>query len=309
MRFLANYIMHGRVQAISTVVSLALLSIVIAPLTLLTTAAVALVTLVQGYREGLLNLVAATVILSLMLELLMGQGIVGLEYTMKFWLPAWFFASVLLYKASLSYTVFIAGIIATLIVVGFYLVTEPAQMWYAMITTELLPMLKEAGMVINQTAETDKAWQFMATMMTGSAVALLMLLHVTSLFIARWWQALLYRPDGFAQEFRQLRFGFFAAVTGLLISAIAVTTANEMAINLFFVVISLFMFQGLAVIHSLVAKCKLGSAWLVGVYIVMFFTLTQGAIGILIVAITGLLDNWVNFRVRLCVDKTDSDMS
>ena len=69
------------------------------------------------------------------------------------------------------------------------------------------------------------------------------------------------------------------------------------------------LFQGLAVIHHLVAKCKLGNAWLVGVYIVMLFTLQSGAIGILVVATIGLSDNWVNFRHRLCTNKVQNDMS
>ena len=64
MRALASFIMHGRVQAIGTVVSLALLSLIVSPLAIFTTAGVALVTLVHGYREGLVNLIAATVIIA-----------------------------------------------------------------------------------------------------------------------------------------------------------------------------------------------------------------------------------------------------
>ncbi len=62
MQALARYMMRGRVQAIGSIVSLALLSLIISPLAIFTTAGVALVTLVHGYREGLVNLFVSTVI-------------------------------------------------------------------------------------------------------------------------------------------------------------------------------------------------------------------------------------------------------
>lgn len=69
------------------------------------------------------------------------------------------------------------------------------------------------------------------------------------------------------------------------------------------------MFQGLAVVHNLVAKCKLSSALLVGVYVVMLFTLQNGAIGLLLIAMTGLLDNWLNLRFRLCAKKAQDELN
>lgn len=309
MRALASFIMHGRVQAIGTVVSLALLSLIVSPLAIFTTAGVALVTLVHGYREGLVNIIAATAILAVFTGIALNQPAIGLELALKFWLPAWLLASIVLIRSSMSFAIVVAAASSCLLVLGFYLVTDPAAYWYEVINTELIPMLKEAGMQIKEGPETEKLWLFMSTIMTGSAIALFLTLQTVSLLLARYWQAMLYNPKGFGQEFRQLRFGKGVANVALVITVFTIVSKNEMALNLFFIVIVLMVFQGLAVIHGLVVKCKLSRSLLIGVYVLMLFTLQQGAIVLLFVAVIGLLDNWLNLRFRLCAKKAEDDLN
>ncbi|MDH5370543.1 MAG: YybS family protein [Gammaproteobacteria bacterium] len=300
MQALARFIMRGQVQAIGSIVSLALLSLIVSPLAIFTTAGVALVTLVHGYREGLKSLFVATVVITVFTGVALNQPAIGLEFALKFWLPSWFLASIVLTRTSMSLGIVVAAALSCLLVSGFYLFTDPAAHWQEVINKQLLPMLKEAGMQIKEGPEAEKLWLFMSTIMTGSAVALFLALQTVSLLLARWWQALLYNPAGFAQEFRQLRFGVVAANIALLITVFVIASANEMALNLFFIAIVLMMFQGLAVVHNLVAKCKLSPSLLFGVYLFMLFTLQHGAIGLLLIALIGLIDNWLNLRFRLC---------
>jgi len=288
---------------------LALLSLIVSPLAIFTTAGVALVTLVHGYREGLVNILAATVILAVFTGIALNQPAIGLELALKFWLPAWFLACIVLARSSMSLAIVVVAAIACLLVLGFYFFTNPAAYWYEVINTELLPMLKEAGMKIQEGPKSEKLWLFMSKIMTGSALALFVALQTLSLLLARYWQALLYNPGGFGQEFRQLRFGKVAANVAIVATVFAITTANEIALNLFFIVIVLMMFQGLSVIHNLVAKCKLSPSLLIGVYVIMLFTLQSGAIGLLLVSIIGLLDNWLNLRFRLCAKKAQDDLN
>lgn len=309
MQALARYIMHGRVQAIGSVVSLALLSLIISPLAIFTTAAVALVTLVHGYREGLINLFVATVILTVFTGIALNQPAIGLELALKFWLPAWFLASIVLARTSMSLAIVVAATISCFLVLGFYFFTDPAAHWQEVINKQLIPMLKEAGMKIQEGPQAEKLWLFMSKIMTGSAIALFLALQTLSLLLARYWQALLYNPGGFAQEFQQLRFGMVAANIAFVITVFVITTVNEMVLNLFFVAIVLMMFQGLAVVHNLVAKCKLSPSLLIGVYVFMLFTLQHGAIGLLLIASIGLLDNWLNLRFRLCANKAQDDLN
>lgn len=309
MQALAKFIMHGRVQAIGAVASLAALSLIVSPLAILTTAAVALVTLVHGYREGLINVVVATVILTVFTGVALSQPAIGLELALKFWLPAWFLASVVLTRKSMSLAIVVAAAVSSLLVLGFYFFSNPAAYWIEVINTQLLPMLNEAGMQIQEGAEAEKLWTFMSKIMTGSALALFLTLQTVSLLLARYWQALLYNPNGFGQEFRQLRFGKVAANIALVVTVFALTSSNEMALNLFFIGVVLMMFQGLAVAHGLVSKCKRSSSLLVGMYVVMLFTLQSGAIGLLFIAAIGLLDNWLNLRFRLCAKKAQDDLN
>ncbi len=309
MQALARYIMHGRVQAIGSVVSLALLSLIISPLAIFTTAGVALVTLVHGYREGLINLFVATVILTVFTGVALNQPAIGMELALKFWLPAWFLASIVLARNSMSLAIVVAATLSCLLVLGFYFFTDPAAHWQEVINKQLIPMLKEAGMKIQEGPKAEKLWLFMSKIMTGSAIALFLALQTLSLLLARYWQALLYNPGGFGQEFRQLRFGMVAANIAFVITVLVITTANEMVLNLFFVAIVLMMFQGLAVVHSLVAKCKLSPSLLIGVYVFILFTLQHGAIGLLLIASIGLLDNWLNLRFRLCAKNAQDDLN
>ena len=308
MRALARFIMHGRVQAIGSIVSLAVLSLIISPLAIFTTAAVALVTLVHGYREGLLNLLVATVILAVFTGITLNQAAIGLELALKFWLPAWFLASIVLARTSMSLAIAVAAALMCLLVLGFYFFSDPAAYWYEVIQSQLLPMLKDAGMKIQEGPEAEKLWLFMSKIMTGSALALFLALQTMSLLLARWWQALLYNPGGFAQEFRQLRFGMVAANIALAIIVFAIASSNEMVLNLFFIAIVLMLFQGLAVVHSLVAKCKLSPSLLIGVYVFILFSLQYGAVGLLLVATIGLLDNWLNLRFRLCAKNARDEL-
>ena len=309
MQALARYIMRGRVQAIGSVVSLALLSLIVSPLAIFTTAGVALVTLVHGYREGFINLLISTVILSVFTGLALSQPAIGLEMALKFWLPAWLLSSIVLTKKSMSLAIVVAAAISCLLVLGFYLVSDPAAHWYEVINKQLLPMLKEAGMQIKEGPKSEKLWLFMSQIMTGTALALFLALQTMSLLLARYWQASLHNPKGFGQEFRQLRFGSVAANVALVITVFAIASTNEMALNLFFIAIVLMMFQGLAVIHHLVDKCKLSPSLLVGVYVLMLFTFLQGAIGLLLVSMIGLLDNWLNLRFRLCANKAQDKLN
>jgi len=309
MQALAKFMMHGRVQAIGSIVSLAVLSLIVSPLAIFTTAGVALVTLVHGYREGLISLFVSTVILTVFTSVALSNPAIGMEMALKFWLPAWFLASIVFTRASMSLAIVVAAALSSLLVIGFYSFTDPAAYWNEVINTQLVPMLKEAGMQIQEDPEAEKIWVFMSKIMTGSALALFLALQTISLLLARYWQALLYNPKGFGQEFRQLRFGKVTANIALVVTVLAVTTSIEMALNLFFIAVVLMMFQGLALAHSLVEKCKLNSYLLVGMYVIMLFTLQSGAIGLLLIATIGLLDNWLNLRFRLCAKKAQDDLN
>ncbi len=305
MQALITFMMHGRVQAIGSIVTLAILSWLISPLVIFTTAGVALVTLVHGYREGVLVTIAATGLLAAFAAITLGNINVGLELATRFWIPALLLAVLLARWNAVSWVMVAAATAAVILLLGFYLMGEPAVFWYKVITEQLVPILKNAGIPVQQDAQSEKAWRFMASIMTGSVLSLFLGLQLTSLLVARWWQAMLYNPQGFAREFRQLRYGKLVALVVAVVVMVAVTTSNELALNLFFIAVVLMLFQGLAVAHALVANCKLNPVLLFMLYLFMLLTLPQGALGILLVAMVGLVDNGLNLRLRFCAQAQD----
>ena len=77
MRLLASFVMRGMSQAVMAIGALALLSLLFPPLSVLSSAAVALVTLRRGLRDGLIVLLLGTTACALLA--LPGPG--GCDYS------------------------------------------------------------------------------------------------------------------------------------------------------------------------------------------------------------------------------------
>ena len=108
MNFLATYIMRGRIQAMIVASTLALLSLIFPPVSVLSSAAVALVTLRRGAFEGLFILVCSSVAAGLLGLLALGNYQFALLYVMVLWLPVWLISIVLREGRHLSLAVEIA---------------------------------------------------------------------------------------------------------------------------------------------------------------------------------------------------------
>ena len=133
--------------------------------------------------------------------------------------------------------------------------------------------------------------------MTGALLTTLVLSAAIAVLIGRYWQARLFQV-GSPQEFHQLRLGTLAAGIGLVIVALAQFVgglAGQWLVNAAMVVLSVFLFQGLAIGHQLAGRAPNGQPWVVALYIVLLFTLPYGAIAI---AMLGILDNWIDIRRR-----------
>lgn len=117
---------------------------------------------------------------------------------------------------------------------------------------------------------------------------------VLSLMMARSWQAAFYNPGGFGDEFRQVRMSAIAG-TSLLALTLMGTTLSPMMTALIPVATLPLFFAGMALIHGLVNLQKLGSFWLVGIYILLI-AITQLAYPVIV--LTACLDSLFDFRNR-----------
>jgi uncharacterized protein YybS (DUF2232 family) len=115
------------------------------------------------------------------------------------------------------------------------------------------------------------------------------------LFVGRWWQAMLYNVGGFRKEFLSLQSQTTVALISASIVVFALATTGltaEIAWNVSILILLLYSFIGTATLHSRFATAKQAR------YIIYMFYVTLFLIphAILLVALVGLIDPWLNLR-------------
>lgn len=291
MGFLAEYIMRGRMQAMIVASSLAILSLIMPPVSIVSSASVALVTLRRGAVEGLVVLGCSTAIAGVLGFFLLGNYQFVLLYGMVLWVPVWLISIVLREGRYLSLAVEIAVLLGIFGVIGFYLFnTEPAAMWKTMLSQMMPPNAP--------VEDVQRAFDMLSHYMTGIVAAASVFGLLFGLFLGRWWQALLYNPGGFRQEFLSLRTPPRLAIGSILVVIIASLSSgviSEISWNIAILLFVLYTFIGTSVLHTVFAAMKMGR------YIVPMFYVTMFLIphAMLPVAIVGLSDAWMNLRNKI----------
>ena len=288
MNFLATYIMRGRIQAMIVASTLALLSLIMPPVSVVSSATVALVTLRRGAFEGLTILACSSVAAGLLGFLALGNYQFALLYVSVLWLPVWLISIVLREGRHLSLAVEIAVLIGILGVIGFYLyATEPAAMWKA-----VLAQMVPADAPV---ADIQRTIDALAHYMTGVVAAGSVFGLLFGLFLGRWWQANLYNPGGFRQEFLSLDTKPMLSLGSIAIVAVAWAssgTVSEIAWNICILLFVLYTVSGTAVLHTVFAGMKLGRYIVPMLYITLFLI----PHAMLLVVLVGLSDPWLNLR-------------
>lgn len=117
---------------------------------------------------------------------------------------------------------------------------------------------------------------------------------ILGLVLARSWQAQLYNPGGFREEFHQIRLRLPVAMGLLAFTLVGATFVPFLLVLVPAATLPLLV-AGLAMIHGLVGMRQLGSFWLVGFYILLIFV-TQLAYPVIV--LTACLDSLFDFRAR-----------
>jgi hypothetical protein len=117
-----------------------------------------------------------------------------------------------------------------------------------------------------------------------------------ALLLARHWQAMLYNPGGFGEEFRQLRVGKIPALVIIACIALAIVIDGTVAVEILIISVGIFMLQGFALAHSVVHQLEMKAGWLVALYVLLFLLLAQTFV---LLAAFGIIDNFVDFRRKL----------
>lgn len=278
MRALAEFILRSRARA-------AAVAVVGNWIPLLTPATVALVTLRRGSAEGIWVLLWGLLPAIVLLAMQQPSALMAINGAFAVYIGA------ALLRVSASWRHTLMGLVA---------VNTLGTLLMALLVPERVTRLVAvcAEVFAHLQAQSPQPLGLPtpdATLVLGLVAAMTATTAIVGLILARWWQALLFNPGGFAGEFRSLRLGPAEALVSA--AAIGYCTLQPVNYSLWQIVFMLpLFFAGIALVHGLAAQRKLGTPWLVAFYVLLVMLL-QPLVTLL--AALAFVDTWLNFRGRI----------
>lgn len=293
---MAAFIMAGPLQALGFILLFALLASFLPLMSLLSNAAVALITLRLGWKRGLgLSLLASLVLGGLSFAT---QGNLLASFATSFiWLPVIGLAVLLERGIAWSQLLRILFIAVAALIVLFHLnVSDLAAFWEQLIelSEKDLRLLKEQFPDTDAEALIKQASQYFV----GAFALGFNLTCIISLMIGRHWQATLYNPGGFREEMNQLRIGKWPAIVLAVAIGGALLTRSPLATDIVLAGMAIYLFQGLAMVHSIHNRKQMHIGWLIGLYGMLIIVPHLA----LLVAAFGIIDSFADFRNQLGSD-------
>jgi hypothetical protein len=301
MRAFAGLIVANPLSAILVIVGSVLFGLIAPPLTSLIIyiggGALALYTLSNGARDGLLALGGSVLALGLLSAMVVGHFLPGMVM-LVYWLPVWLAAVILRDTRSLAWSVMALTVLAALVVVMMFLAMGDPAAWWTQQLQPLAKMLDEKPELAAQQAQLKVWMEQLPGMMTGLLAAGMIFACLVSLLIGRWWQSLLVNPGGLRQEFYAFRLSKSVSLAGLLFFAVASVKMgwfSDLFLQLSLVMMMPFLLSGLAMVHAIAAVRNVHRGWMIGLYILMGVFPQV----LMMIIVFGAMDPWVDFRGRV----------
>jgi hypothetical protein len=280
MRFVAEYVMRGRNQALWV----AVLGASSLMFSWISAAVLALVTLRRGPAEGVYILAWAVLPAGFLLAVFGDIGPLGMI------VGTTALACVLRWSASWPLTLVGASLIGAITGLGMlwlgvnYLEQLAAIFaeWFA----SLGEQLSQGGQEIELKAPGHATIAGMLGLMNAVSC-------VMCLILARWWQSTLFNPGGFRTEFHSLRYSAQASTVLVVLMMLISTYGLEFRpwAVLFGVPLSV---AGLGLVHARAAHRGLGTGWLTVFYLLWVFL---DPVKMIVIGVA-VADSYINFRSR-----------
>lgn len=280
MRALAEFIMRGRMQA-------ALVALVGSLVPLLSPAAVSLVALSRGARDGLLVMLWG--LLPLVIAYY-GSGInpIITQASMAGLIVVLVSSETLRLTVSWQNTLAVVLLLSSLSVLLLNLLFGSSVDALEQTVADMFSQLQQ------QAGTNELAFKPGRAFLLGVIAYVVALTTVISLVLGRWWQAMLYNPGGFREEFHRLRFDSRVGIALLAGVAVCYLSPDEYASWAGLVGLPLLL-GGIALIHHTVAVYQIGAHWLAIFYVGL---LMIGPLSLILVGL-GFLDSILNIRSRM----------
>lgn len=293
MRAVAKFAMRSPIAASVSAAAYALFALFFAPFMIVSGAIVGLATLRHGIGLGARVTGSALLITGIAYYSLLDTP-AAVVLLLATWIPLMLAAQILRTTENQGLALSICAICAGLYtVIMRFAVPDVDDHWATRLRT-LGNTVKEQGGTFFSDAEIEQ----ISGVMHESTIVVVSLFWICSLLVSRWWQSELYNAGGFGTEFRDLVIPKPLSVVAAIIAGMALVQlssgeAHGLASDLLVVLVVLFAFQGLALIHHRVNKIGMAKLWLVGFYVLL--VLMPHPLGILL-SFIGIADILLDVR-------------
>ena len=300
MLALAKFTLKGPYRAAAVVGLLAMLAVFVPPVApngfigvaaatvcmTLSCVMVGLIILTQGTSSGLQAIGAAVAGITVVGWILVQAPELGLVTALVQWLPIIVLAQTLRSTNSLALMLLVGlaiGAIGVAVQYGFW--GDLELRWSGVMAERLTEM----GPVDERIAQRNR--DLVLLLVTG-LVAVAYFTVVGIVLLARWLQARIAGSDAFGREYRALMLGKPAATVALVLLVASFWLKQGWLGSLALLVVIAFLFQGIAVVHTKLAPRRSARA-LLGVFYALLLVFPQV---VALTSITGMVDNWLDFR-------------
>jgi hypothetical protein len=293
MRAIASFAMRSPTAASVSAAVYAVFALFFAPFMVVSGAVIGLATLRSGWSQGLRVTITAALIGLVAYYALLNQPDAALLVSLS-WLPILAVTQYLRSTERQGTTLTGCALFATAYALCM-------RMWFTDVEAQWLARLQELGEAVTKQGGTffgDTEVAVIAGVMHEAPIVVCCLYWMTATLLARWWQSELYNPGGFGAEFRCLVIPRYVSPVAAVAAGLALMQSisgdiGGVAGDLLIVLVVLFAFQGLALIHDRMYRLKLSKGWLVGLYTLL--TIMPHRVG-LILAFAGIADTIIDAR-------------
>lgn len=281
MKALAEFILRGRLQAL-------IVALIGSFFPLISSAAIALVSICKGAKEGTLLFLWVSLALVLIQQAgsenplltavsIASLGIMVIAATVHKVLASWQWTLLAIVAVS----------VAVSLAFGIFMGSS---------VTNLLATAQEMlSNVKSQEQDAQLSIGLTDSMLLGLVATILAIGSMMSLMLARWWQAGIYNPGGFQKEFHSYTIDAKIAVLLVVILIVGQLLPQSSKLWAELAVLPLLV-AGIALVHFTVKLFGQGKQWLAFVYVGMIMV---GKPVTLILVLLGLTDSLIDLRSRL----------
>ncbi|MBT4832668.1 MAG: hypothetical protein HON72_04735 [Porticoccaceae bacterium] len=259
-------------------------------------ATIGLVTLRKGSTEGLVILLWAALPSIVSYYFGQGSGLLTLVSVVSLLMMV-VSANVLRVTSSWQATMLATMLLAIAVTLGFgLLLSAEVDLLIAKVSEIFAEIAASQG---QQQAEGQEPVVPTRPLVLGLVALMLSISAIVSLLLSRWWQAMLYNPGGFGEEFHNLRLDIRVAGGSLLAFTLLLYLPGDFRFWAELMALPLLI-SGLSLVHYGVKALSQGRQWLVFMYVGL--VVSGPVIGGLLVGL-GIADSILNLRLRLTANK------